>query len=217
MKSIKIFKSLIFILLMQTASVCNAQHTKENNPKMTKEVKELIKMGKDAIVALALKSIDDTVSNENFSSTSVLTNGKEVYVSFRNQYKYLPMQTIYYFDVGVNITTKTTYKNSVANPDGYTYEQAIPYYKTTVDIKKHIDFVKQAIGNLEGFEDDMIIRENEDFYAIEVVSESQESNYKIKKDSGEIYDEFHAHLEAPPFDKGNQREFKEVKFTKNEN
>ena len=112
----------------------------------------------------------------------------------------------------MNITTQTTYENSVANPYNYSIERTIPYFQITEDIKKHIDFVKQAIGNLEGFEDDIIIRENENFYAIEVVSETQESSYKIKKDTGEIYDEFHAHLEPIPFDVDDAEEFKEVDF-----
>ncbi|MEP2279469.1 hypothetical protein [Maribacter sp.] len=179
---------------------------------MSKEVTEILKLGEDAIVASALKSIGGSISLENFASATVLSNGEEVYVSFRNQYKYLPINTIYYFDVGVNITTETTYKNSVSNPYGYTNEETIPYFQLTEDIKKHIDFVKQTIGSLEGFEDDIIIRENEDYYAIEVVSESQESSYKIKKSTGEIYDEFHAHLEPIPFDVDDAEEFKEVDF-----
>jgi len=199
---------------MQTGLVCHAQQTQEKNATMSKEVTEILKLGEDEIVASALKSIDDNVGMENFTSATVLTNGKEVYVSFRNRYKYLPINTIYYFDVGVNITTQTTYKNSVANPYNFTTERAIPYFHITEDINKHIDFVKKAIGNLEGFEDDIIIRENEDFYAIEVVSESQESSYKIKKGTGEIYDEFHAHLEPIPFDVDDAEEFKEVNFSK---
>ncbi|WP_423998193.1 hypothetical protein [Maribacter sp. IgM3_T14_3] len=209
----KIITSLILILFMQTASVCYAQQTQEKNPKMSKEVTEILKLVKDAIVASALNSIDGTISLENFTSATVLSNGEEVYVSFRNQYKYIPINTIYYFDVGVNITTQTTYNNSVANPYNYSTERTIPYFKLTEDIKKHIDFVKQAIGNLDGFEEDIIIRENEDFYAIEVVSETQESSYKIKKNTGEIYDEFHAHLEPIPFDVDDSEEFKEVIFS----
>ncbi|WP_133672226.1 hypothetical protein [Maribacter caenipelagi] len=180
---------------------------------MTKEVKELIKMGEDSIIALALNSIDGNAGLENFTSATVLTNGEEVYVSFRNQYKYLPIHTVCYFDFGVNITTQTTYKNSVANPYDYTIEGRIPYFQLTEDFKKHIDFVKKAIGNVEGFEDELIIREHEDFYDIEIVSESQESSYKIKKGSGEIYDEFHAHLEPIPFDVDDSEEFKKVIFS----
>ncbi|MEP2237390.1 MAG: hypothetical protein ABJI22_03445 [Maribacter sp.] len=180
---------------------------------MTKEVNELVQMGEDAIVASALKSIDGSISLDNFTSTSVLTNGKEVYVSFRNQYKFLPLNSIYYFDVGVNVTLNSTYKNFVANPHGYTNEETIPYFQLTEDIKKHIDFVKQAIGNLDGFVDDIIIRENEDYYAIEVVSESQESSYKIKKSTGEIYDEFHAHLEPIPFDVERGEAFEVIDFS----
>ncbi|TDT47176.1 hypothetical protein CLV90_1248 [Maribacter spongiicola] len=209
----KIITSLILILLMQTAAVCHAQQTQEKNPKMSKEVTEILKLGKDAIVASALNSIGGSISLENFTSATVLSNGEEVYVSFRNQYKYLPINKINYFDVGVNITTQTTYKNSVANPYNFTTERAIPYFNLTEDIKKHISFVKQAIGNLDGFEDDMIIRDNVDFYAIEVVSDAQESSYKIKKKTGEIYDEFHAYLEPIPFDVDDSEEFKEVIFS----
>lgn len=213
----KIITSLIFILFMQITPVCSAQQSQEKNSKMSKEVTKLIKMGEDAIVSLALNSIGGNVSLDNFTSATVLSNGEEVYVSFRNQYKYLPINTIYYFEVGVNITTQTTYKNSVANPYDFTSERTIPYFNLTEDIKKHIDFVKQAIGNLEGFEDEMVIRENEDYYAIEVVSESQESSYKIKKRTGEIYDEFHAHLEPIPFDVDDSEDFKEITFYEIEN
>ncbi|WP_282049366.1 hypothetical protein [Maribacter aquivivus] len=209
----KIITNLIFILFIQAGSVCHAQHTQEKNSTMSKEVTEVIELGEDAIVELALKSIGGNVSLENFTSATVLSNGEEVYVSFRNQYKYLPINTIYYFDVGVNITSQTTYKNSVANPYNFTTERAIPYFHITEDIKKHIDFVKQAIGNLEDFEDEMVIRENEDFYDIEVVSESQESSYKIKKGTGEIYDEFHAHLEPIPFDVESEQAFEVIDFS----
>ncbi|MDF4202234.1 hypothetical protein PXD56_04680 [Maribacter sp. SA7] len=180
---------------------------------MSKEVNELVEMGEDAIVASALKSIGGSISLENFTSVTVLTNGKEVYVSFRNQYKFLPLNSIYYFDVGVNVTLNTIYKNSIANPYEYTNEETIPYFELTEDIKKHIDFVKQAIGNLDGFEDELIIRENKDYYAIEVVSESQESSYKIKKSTGEIYDEFHAHLEPIPFDVESEEAFEVIDFS----
>ncbi|WP_299320817.1 hypothetical protein [uncultured Maribacter sp.] len=213
----KIITSLIFILFMQIAPVCSAQQSQEKNSKMSKEVTKLIEIGEDTIVSLALNSIGGNVSLDNFTSATVLSNGEEVYVSFRNQYKYLPINTIYYFEVGVNITTQTTYKNSVANPYDFTSERTIPYFNLTEDIKKHIDFVKQAIGNLDGFVDDIIIRENEDFYDIEVVSELQESSYKIRKETGEIYDEFHAYLEPIPFDVDNTNEFKEVDFSEIKN
>lgn len=214
MKNVTYIIVIVLNLIFWTSS---AQNTDQNNLKMTNAVKELITMGEDTIVAMALKRIDENVSIENFTSASVLSNGEEVYVSFRNQYKYLPINSTYYFDVGVNITTETIYKSSVANPVGYANKTPILYFYETEGMHKHISFVKQAIGDLKGFEDDMIIRENDDYYDIEVLSASQESRYKVKKGTGKIYDEFHAHLEPIPYDFVGDRRFQLVDFSEFEN
>lgn len=58
----------------------------------------------------------------------------------------------------------------------------------------------------------MRILEKEDHYNISVVSETQESWYKIKKVTGEMFDEGHAHLEPPLIIGDEENSFKEVLF-----
>ncbi|MEO9893260.1 hypothetical protein [Aurantibacter sp.] len=214
----RIISTIIFILVIHTCAVSYSQEAHETETKMTKEVKELIDLGEDAILKLALKSVGENVSITNFTTSRITTNGKEVYVTFSNQYKYLPVNSIFYFDVGVNLTLQTTYKSAIANPIGYSDGKNIPFFHQTETIKKHIDFVKEAISthknvDFETFEEEMTIRENEDYYAIELVSASQESSYKIKKSTGEIHDEQHAHLEPAPIEIDDSQFFEVVDFS----
>ncbi|RKR07014.1 hypothetical protein CLV91_3244 [Maribacter vaceletii] len=207
----------ILIQLILVFSSCYAQDFKNNKIKMNNEVKELVKLGKDSIIQLALPLIDEKASLENFTHTSVQTNGNEIYVVFSNPIMYLPINTIFYDIVGVNLTTKLSFKSKVVNPIGFTTEKSIPYYKQTEDFKKKIEFVIAAIGSFDtadiiNFKDQMRILEKEDYYDISVVSEMQESWYKVKKITGEMYDEGHAHLEPEPYFENDKGTFKEIHF-----
>lgn len=99
-------------------------------------------------------------------------------------------------------------------------KKKITFYKETPIIRKHITFVIYTIKNidvsdLENFEDEMIIRENKEFDTVHVISSTQESWYKVKKTSGEIYDENHAHLEPVPFETSTKPKFRNINFTEN--
>ncbi len=216
------FKILIVFNLILSCTVCYSQNTK-----MDKEVKEVLLLGKDSIIQLALKkiekadlSIDEGVSIENFTQIKVLTDGKEVWVSFSNPIKYLPQKTVFYFDVGIGLLEGIISKNRVSNPGDYD-EKTIPFYKETKETEMNILFVFEAINksgeigsiDIANFEDNMIIREYENYYDISIVSEFQESSYKIEKTSGKIYDSEHAHLVPPP-NMGNEDkyELKEINW-----
>ncbi len=203
----KIFKILILFNLILNYTTCYSQDTE-----MDKDVEEIILLGKDSIIQLALKKIekaalppDGGVSIENFSQIKVLTDGKEVWVSFSNLIKYLPKKTVFYSDVGIGLVKGIISRNRVSNPVDYS-EKIISFYKETKEVKMNIQFVLEAINksgeigsiDITNFEDNMIIREYDNYYGISIVSESQESSYKIEKVSGEIYDSEHAHLVPPP-------------------
>ncbi|CAM1354596.1 hypothetical protein [Tenacibaculum insulae] len=217
----RIFKAFIIVLLLLISPVSISQETPENKPKMSKGVEDIINLGKDAIIKLALNLVDEKVSVKNFTQTKIMTNGEEIYVYFKNPIKYLPINSSFYFDVGVNLSSKTVYKNSIANPVALLNKNDIAFYKETSAIKKQITFVVKAIGinisDLHNFEDEIIIREKETYYAVNVISKFQESWYKIKKESGEIYDENHTHLEPLPFKTAGELKFRNVNFTKNNN
>ena len=212
-------KKITYILIQLTFlfSTCYAQDLKNNKGKMNKDVKELVELGKDSIIQLALPLIDKKASLENFTNLSIQTNGQEVYVAFSNPIMYLPINTIFYDNVGINLTENSIFKGSVANPIDFTTEKSIPYYIQTKYIKKNIEFVIQAIDSFDiadiiNFKSQMRILEKEDHYDISVVSETQESWYKIKKVTGEMYDEGHAHLEPEPYEENDTEIFKEIHF-----
>lgn len=213
----KIKTVYILIQLILISSIGYAQDA--NKIKMNKEVRQLIKLGKDSIIQLALPLIDKKASLENFSHISVQSNGTEVYVVFSNPVMYVPINSKFYNNIGVNLTTKSIFRSSVANPVELTTTDNNPYYIQTEDIKKNIEFVIDAIGSLDmadvaNFKGQMHILEKEDHYDISVVSEVQESRYKIKKITGEMYEEGHAHLEPEPYIENVEGVFKEIHFPK---
>jgi hypothetical protein len=186
--------------------------------KMNKEVEEIIALGKDSIVQLALNIINKEVGVESFSKITVTTNGKQIYVLFSNSIIYLPLNTVFYTDMGVSLLKNQSFYSPVANPYGYN-QDPVPFYKHTEEENRVIQFVLEAINksdeigdidDIENIEGGMIIRENENYYDILAVSEDQESSYKIEKISGRIYDAGHAHLLNEPFSDENEPIFKEV-------
>ncbi len=209
----KIFKIFILFHLLLNFTPCYSQDIK-----MNKEVEEIILLGKDSIVQLALKLIDERAGVQNFTKIKVMTNGSEVYVSFTNPIKYLPIKSVFYFDLGVNLLEKTITYSPVSNGIVKYRKKIIPFFKQTKETKVNIQFVIEAINksdkvgsiDIVNFEDDMIIRESKKHYDIIIVSEFQESSYKIEKISGKIYDMEHAELEPPPFENENKEVLKEI-------
>ncbi|WP_422858244.1 hypothetical protein ACOKFD_12585 [Flagellimonas sp. S174] len=184
---------------------------------MDKEVKEIINLGKDSIVQLALELIDEEVSTQNFTKINVMTNGEEVYVSLRNPIKYLPIKSIFNFDIGISILAKTVVYNPISN-GVFDDEHKAPFYERTNEIDKNIEFVIESINkstevgsiNTIDFDDDMIIQEHKNHYDVSLISKFQESSYKIEKLSGKIYDAQHAHLVPSPLEGQQKDKWKEI-------
>lgn len=210
---LKIFKLFILLQLLLHYASCYSQDIK-----MNKETEEIILLGKDAIVQLALKLVDDSVSVQNFAKIHVMTNGKEVYVIFSNPILYLPTESVFYSDVTVNLLDKTIVYSPVSNGIDERSKKNIPFYKETKETKINTQFVLEAINkstevgsiDIENFEGTMIIREYKNYYDIEIVSEFQESSYTIEKISGHLSEAKHAHLVSPPFQLENTDVFKEI-------
>lgn len=203
---------VVFLLLLVNANSFSQDIT------MNKEVKEIVELGKDAIVKMALGMIDEDVSAQNFSRIKVMTNGETVQVSFRNPIKYLPVNSVLYSDFGVDVLKNVISYGKVSNGNFNADDKISPYYKTE-EMENTIQFVIESINSsdnvgsidIASFEDDMTIKERKDYYDILVVSEFQESTYKIYKESGNVFDVNHATLTpSPTFDNGQKKEFVEV-------
>jgi hypothetical protein len=179
---------LFFVML-------NYNITYSQNTQMNKSVEDIIALGKDSIVQLALELIDFKLDPQNLSEVNVITNGEIIYVSFRNPIKYLPLNSVYYFEFGVNLLEKVVTYGPISNGT-YQTDEKIPVYTETRKSKKAIQFVLDAINksdelgsiDIATFADNMEIRESQDYYDVLVVSDNVESMYKVEKASGKIYD-----------------------------
>jgi len=203
----------ILILALLNSSNNLAQNSQINR---NKEVQDFLAKGKKAVIQSALKLIDENIAPEHFTDIKIMTNGTDILVLFLNPIKYLPINSIYYFDVSVLLIEKVVWKESVANPEGHS-QKTIPFYQPTKDAEGTIQFVLQSIKDSEiidaaGFNGEIIIREHNDYYATTVISESQESLFKTDKISGESYDKRHNHLEPPPNEVETENPYEEVLF-----
>ncbi len=199
----KNLKAISILLLLLVSTVSCAQ-----NQKMKTEVDKIKELGKDSIIQLAMDITSFRFEKSNFEKITITANHEDVYVSFNNPVKYIPLYMDYLTDLHVSIVNKTINYNIIANPiDGVSTASAQPRFY--IPNKKAIQFVFDAInkskeiGNAssdsEGFEElNMTIKEKETYYDVSDASGTQESNYKVKKETGEIYDVVHYSLEIDP-------------------
>ncbi len=172
---------------------------------MTKEVEEIIKLGKERIIQLAQELLDEDIDPRHFPRIKIKANSKEVLVSFLHPIKFLPKNSVYCYNIFVSLVKKRVYRDIFSNPPGSLNEKA-PVFKLEGENEEKFQFVVDAInksfkvGSLDEkkFDADMRIREEDDHYDVIVTSRFQESFYKIKKESGELYDDGHSHLIPPP-------------------
>lgn len=212
-------KILLVVFVGSYMLISAISYSQNGSITMNQGVKDIVKLGSDSIVQLALTKIDRNASLENFAKTSIQTNGEEVLVVFSNPIIYLPLNSVYYSTVGVNLSTDSKFSSKVANPVDYKNNENTPYYTETSESKQNLEFVINAIENMDtsdmvNYQGSNLIREKEEYYEVSVVSESQESWYKIKKLTGEVYDEGHAHLEPVPYSDNKEDAFKEISFSK---
>ncbi|GEM_PF-1657362 len=197
MKTLKI-TSILLLLLVSTLSCAQ-------NQKMKTEVDKIKELGKDSIIQLAMDITSFRFEKSNFESITISANHEDVYVSFNNPVKYIPLNMDYLTDLYVSIVNKTVNYDIIVNPiGGVSTASAQPRFY--IPNKKVIQFVFDAInkskevGNAsaDDIEFNMTIKEKDTYYDVLVVSGVQESNYKVKKETGEIYDATHAHLSKMP-------------------
>lgn len=185
---------------------------------MNKDVEDMIALGKDSIIQLALKILDKDVDVRSFSKINVMTDGREVYVSFMNPIKYLPINSAYYFDASVMLFDRAIVRSPVSNGT-WDSEKEIPFFIQTNESKRHIRFVIEAINNSDeigsldplDFEGELIIREQQENYSISIVSKFQESSYTLEKITGKIKDASHVHFVPAPIESENAVDFLEIR------
>ncbi len=179
---------------------------------MNKEVQDLIQQGKDSIVQSALKLVGGGVTMDHFTKIVVQASKKEIYVSLLNPIKYLPKNSAFYTDIEAILIEKGTTCREYSNPKVNNSDiMDLPFYKETEEGRKHIHFVFESIKSgapfdISKFDGSMIIRDETNFFDINVESEYYHSWYKLDKLTGGLFDKGHAHFLEPPSSNADNRE-----------
>lgn len=203
----KTLKRILIIQLLLISLVSCAQ-----NQKMKTEVEKIKDLGKDSIIQLAMDITSFRFEKSNFEKITISANHEDVYVSFINPVIYIPLNKEFTTGLSVSILGRTTSYNAISNPsDFHSKGERIYYNPNDKGNRKAIQFVFDAINkskevgnsldsNTKGSPEEIImtIKEKDTYYAILDASGTQESNYKIKKETGEIYDIVHYSLDIDP-------------------
>jgi hypothetical protein len=181
------------------------------------KIDEIKKLGRDAIINLAVEKLNQQFTEAgvsdfnpaNFDRIKVKINENSVSVSFGMVYRYIPLDSAFYYGVFINLTENLISYDLLANPKDNNHPGKPKFFTPTLESDKAIFFILDASN--KSFEVDPIIDgqlpddttitiyETPDHYDIEVNSEYVVSNFKINKISGEIYDATHEHIEPEPF------------------
>ena len=202
-------QSFVLVIILFHSTTNYGQETIMKN-----QIKETIQLGRNVIIDSALTILENNNKVKDFNKTSVLTNGKEIIVSFTNPIKYLPIGTAYYCDVNVNLSTQTVYYLSTSNTSK---RDSIHFYNITDKMQKEIDYVLTAIRNSKSvapidpknFSEELIIREHDKYYDVTLLSDVEESSYKVNILTGRVYDIEHYQLSISPSE--GQEDWVEIK------
>ena len=168
-------------------------------------VEEIKSIGKDAIIKLAFEKLEKgDIDIGVFDRIKIIESEDEVWVNFDMAFKYVPLESAYFYSAGVGLVEGYTVISPLSNPLGNENIRASAFFKPTKESKNAILFILDAINKDEETgvipkgilpeDTDMRIFEKQDHFEIEVHSPSTVSFYKIKKNTGEVYDGEHEHV-----------------------
>ncbi|MEE9611688.1 MAG: hypothetical protein V3W19_10565 [Desulfatiglandales bacterium] len=168
---------------------------------------EIMKLGRGAIIRTASERIDDSsfkVENFDIIKVKVIAKRNDVWVTFNMSFRYVPINSCFYYAVAVGLVSEIRSMSPICNPDNFKGKKRTEFFQPTEESKKAVAFVIDVVSNSEndGNADEwklsedttMTIYDNAEYFSIQVESAYQVSFYKIAKDSGRIYDEGHEHM-----------------------
>ncbi len=168
-------------------------------------VEEIKSVGKDAIIKLAFEKIEiGNLDIGAFDRIKIIESEDEVWVNFDMAFKYVPLESAYFYSAGVGLADGYTVISPLSNSHEDKNIRASAFFEPTKESKNAILFILDAINMDEETgaipngilpeDTDMRIFEKQDHYEIEVHSPSMVSFYRIKKNTGEVYDGEHEHV-----------------------
>ncbi len=194
--------SLVIVTLFAKSMMCQVMYTKEELKQFQKEVKEIKKMGRAAIIRMAVNEVSgdpESLLNDENVHISVWYNDVEVKVEFidNSPIRYLPYNSKYYYrvEVGVYLSERRSLTGRIIDnlaQEDNPYDKDVYLYRTTKEKQKLVDHViKLNNSNKKAFPIEnasvVLVREQEKYYDIQIRMDYP-IIYKINKTSGKIYD-----------------------------
>jgi len=193
----KIFKTLLFFSLVINCAICYSQDVT-----MNKEVEEMIALGKDSIVQIALNLIDKKVNKEDYIEVKMLTNGEEIVVYFSNPIEFVTEEDLFYFGARVSLLSKKVHYNTLY----YRKSFAAFNHSQTEEAKESVLFVLKELKdprysgsiNTVSFEDTIDITEWDWYYSITIRSKVMQVDFDMHKEGGPFSLKSHMSIEPDP-------------------
>ncbi|MBU0729219.1 MAG: hypothetical protein KKE17_04475 [Proteobacteria bacterium] len=153
-----------------------------------------MKLTKSDIIQKAVETFKDpSFKIENFDRIKVMVSEKAVIVFFNMSVRYVPFNGDFFYGVAVDLTRRTRSLGRLSNPRDTPKGERPIFYAPSKEFEQAISFVTKLVGK-PADNATMDILDNSRYYDILVISEFQESSYKIDKATGQIFDERHNHL-----------------------
>ena len=177
----------------------------------TMTVEQYIELGRDSIISLAVEEIKNPKAYQDFQPDHfdrirVMAGQESVYVTFGMSFSFVPSHSAAYYGIYVNLTDRMTSCSALRNPADYSPAGKTRFYIPDRNSEKARTFITSVLG--EEMIDPIRVYDHRRYYRIESGDENIYFGLKIKKSTGEIYDEFHEHLLLPPDEEGEQ--FREI-------
>jgi len=165
---------------------------------MAEKMASLKKLGRDSLIRLAVKEINDPEFDPgSYDRVVVKANKTMLMVSFSLSIEVKSKNSCYYNTVWVDLAGNTVSKSSTGDCD------EPRYYTPSSSDQKKIQFVFDAVNKSDEIGDikdnkipegtTMEISEHLTYYYVEVSSWSTFSHYKVDKSSGKVSDAGHKH------------------------
>ncbi len=164
---------------------------------------QYLELGRDSIIQLAANEINGRGENlhfqiKHFDRIRVMAGKESVYVTFSMIFNFIPVKSAAYYGAYVNLTDRITSFSILKNPYDFSGTGKLQFYIPGRESEEAKTDIISVLG--EEMIDPFNVYDHRKYYRIESDNEDVFYGFKINKKTGEIFDEFHEHLETEPDD-----------------
>ncbi|MBT3276289.1 MAG: hypothetical protein HN368_24290 [Spirochaetales bacterium] len=162
---------------------------------------EMKSLGREALIEIGIRRLQENEKFEDFDRAyfdriQVRENGEDIWVSFDNSIRFIPLNTSTSVSVSVYIYGQRGYSyQEITNPPEILLQGGFPIL--TEDQAQMRETVLNIIGYVSGAAEEatVTITENKDSFSIEEMGTSEVTIFQVQKDTWEIFEEIHEELD----------------------